>query len=896
MSSNHKENELDLELIEKYKLFVEGSFEGIAITHEGKIVHINDQLVSMFEYDATELLSMTPFSFIAPESHEDVKKGFMGLMEYPYDVITIKKDGTTLPCEVYSKVIIHEGIEYRITSIRDISKRKISENALKESEEKFRQISEQSLLGIYILQDGLLKYVNDKFCEIQGYPKKELLSLTAEEIDQNIHPDDLGMIKEQRRKILSGEEEVPDSIQHRIITKQGEVRWVEVHSRSGEYQGRTASFGTLIDISNQINTNASLKESEEKFRQISEQSLLGIFILQDDVFKYVNDKLCEIHGYTREELLEFNDDQINKMIHPEDLQFIIEQRVKKQEGEYDVVNSFQHRIITKIGETRWVEVHSKTGQFQGKNAIYGTLIDFTEQYQALKSLTESEQRYRTLFDSSPVGILVIRDSLILYANPQFLKLYEFDPKTQVIGSPVQNIQAPEVRKELTDRGRKREKGEKVNSSYDSVGLKKDNTSFPIHVEVTQIVLNDGPATLVFIQDLTEIKRVEEEKKNLQTKIQQVEKYESLGNLAGAIAHDFNNILMSIINYANLAKADLDDDSNTLNFLTQIENSSIRAANLSKQMLALSGKGKFLVETLNLCDLLLGERHFITELLPENIKLNLNFDTSYAPIDGDKIQIMQILENLVNNSIDAIGSRTGTVYFQIGEFDFEEKHQSEFILGDSLAIGKFVYIDVKDTGKGFDKGYTDKIFDPFYTTKFVGRGLGLPVVLGIVRGHKGAIKVISNKKDLTTIRILLPISKKSIVLKEKQKVSSKRQIKKNKILVCDDEIDVRNVLKLILENSGFEVLLASNGIDGVQEFKENMEELNLVLLDLSMPEMNGDIAFQEMQEIKSDIPIILMSGYSEHEALNRIPGKKLAGFLNKPFNRITLLAKIQDILD
>ncbi|MHA2253097.1 MAG: PAS domain S-box protein [Candidatus Kariarchaeaceae archaeon] len=889
------ESESELELLEQYKLLVNAGYEGIAITEKGKTIHVNKQLAQMFGYEVSEVIGITPFRFIAPESHEDVKNGLKGLKDKPYEFTGIKKDGTTFHCEAFGREIVHQGKSYRVTTIRDISLNRKTEIALRESEEKFRQISEQSLLGIYILQDDVLKYVNDKYCEIHGYSREELLSFGYDEINQMIHPDDRSLVEEKRKYRESGENDIISSFRVRLITKQGDTRWIEIHSQTGEYNNKSAIYGTLIDISDQIQANMSLKESEEKFRQISEQSLLGIYIIQDDAFKYVNDRYCEIHGYSREQLLSFNSDELTKLIHPDDLQIVEEQSAKKQKGERDIVSSFQYRIITKEGETRRVEVHSKTGNYKDKNAIYGTIIDFTEQYQTLKSLTESEERYRTLSDSSPVGILAIRKSEILYSNTRFLTMYGYGEDENIIGLKVQKFQPSEVRDKLTKRGQKREQGVDVISSYDSVGLKKDNEVFPIHVEVTKIILNDGPATLVFIQDLSEIKIAEEEKEKLQNQILQAEKFESLGILAGAIAHDFNNILMGITNYANLARSELDPESSIQDFLIQIERSSERAAELSKQMLALSGKGKFVLESIDMRNLILDERKSITTLLPNNIQLVFDFDDVCPPIDCDKSQLLQVVENLVKNSVEAIGTSPGEIIFKIGKHDFDVSQASEYMLGDTLKAGKFAYLEIIDNGVGFDDDNTDKMFDPFYTTKFVGRGLGLPVVLGIIRGHKGAIKVDSIQGKGTSIRIILPKSKKSKRKKSKELSGSKKEKRKNTILICDDEEDVRNVLKLILEKNKYKVLLAADGVDGIKAYKDNVEILGVVLLDLAMPKMNGDVAFKKMQKINSQIPIILMSGYSEQEALNRLPGKNLAGFLHKPYDKTTLLSMIKNVL-
>ena len=392
------------------------------------------------------------------------------------------------------------------------------------------------------------------------------------------------------------------------------------------------------------------------------------------------------------------------------------------------------------------------------------------------------------------------------------------------------------------------------------------------------------------RDITEQKEAERQRLQFEAKIQQAQKLESLGLLAGGIAHDFNNLLTAILGNASLALMKLKPKSPLRNHVQQIETASVRAAELAKQMLAYSGKGKFVVEAMNLSKLVEEMAQLLQASISKNATLEYDLRPDLPAIEADATQVRQVVMNLITNASEAL-TGSGAIRISTGERTVERTYTSAPHLGTQLNKGNYVYVEVSDTGSGMDEETRTKIFDPFVTTKFTGRGLGLAAVLGIVRGHKGSIEVSSQPGDGTTFTVLFPASGRSAV--EPVATPDIRECQaRGTILVVDDEESIRAAVQLMLNEYGFEVVTASDGLQGVEIFRERSEDIVAVLLDMTMPKLDGEAAFMQLRGISPDIPVILMSGYNEHDIAERFEGKGLAGFVQKPFRPDTLIEMLQ----
>jgi PAS domain S-box-containing protein len=395
----------------------------------------------------------------------------------------------------------------------------------------------------------------------------------------------------------------------------------------------------------------------------------------------------------------------------------------------------------------------------------------------------------------------------------------------------------------------------------------------------------------------EITRDISERKKLDEQLRQAAKLESLGVLAGGIAHDFNNLLTGIMGNASLALDNTTTANPNRHLLEQVVAASQRAADLTRQMLAYAGKGRFITQRFDLSELVRELSPLIEAAVPKNIQLRLDLAPTLPAIEGDVGQLQQVVMNLVINGAEAMGSQPGAVLITTSIQDVDQQYIATLSLAHDIGPGNYVVLEVHDTGSGMDERTVSKIFDPFFTTKFQGRGLGLAAVQGIVRSHKGAIKVYSTPGKGTTFKVLLPATSEPAARISTQETSQYDRLRgSGTVLVIDDEPFVRNTAKATLERYGYSVIAAMDGREGVELFRKHEAAIRLVLLDLTMPVMSGEEALRIIRTINPNIPVVLSSGFNEVEAIRRFTGKGLAGFIQKPYTAAALATKVKDVLD
>ena len=399
-----------------------------------------------------------------------------------------------------------------------------------------------------------------------------------------------------------------------------------------------------------------------------------------------------------------------------------------------------------------------------------------------------------------------------------------------------------------------------------------------------------------IRHSVERKKAEKERKRLETQMQYAQKLESLGVLAGGIAHDFNNLLMAIVARAGLALRSIGPDSPAYIHLKHIEKSGLRGGELANQMLTYAGKGKPIIQTVNVTQLIKEMAHLLRVSISKHAILNYELSTDLPPIEADPSQIRQLVMSVLTNASEAIGDDDGTITVTTGTIKTSPDHLKDWYVAGELPQKLCVYIDIRDTGSGMKPETIPKIFDPFFTTKFTGRGLGLAALLGIVRAHNGAVAVKSHLGEGTHVRLLLP----SLRAQESESSAPTPADLDWKctgtVLVVDDEEDVRIASQLILEEIGLTVLTAKDGFVGLEAYKQGKNEITLVLLDLTMPRMNGEQLFKEIRKINQKVPILLSSGYNEEEASKRFQGVGIYGFIQKPYQIDALIEKVRQTIE
>jgi PAS domain S-box-containing protein len=368
------------------------------------------------------------------------------------------------------------------------------------------------------------------------------------------------------------------------------------------------------------------------------------------------------------------------------------------------------------------------------------------------------------------------------------------------------------------------------------------------------------------RDITERRRLEEQ-------FRESQKYETIGTLAGGVAHDFNNLLTSVIGNASLLLADVPEDSPDRDKLLDIINSSRRAADLTRQLLAYSGKARGFLEKVDLSDIVEDSRSLLEAAIPKKVTLDLRLGIDLPYVEADPNQVQQILLNLVSNSVEAIGDAPGAITIR------------------TAYEGGTVSLEVRDTGCGMDAATRARVFDPFFTTKFTGRGLGLSAVAGIVRSHKGSIDVESTPDVGSTFRIrLAPVARPEA---ERQPAAAKSEVRAT-VLVVDDEEVVRRLAKAALEARGYRIVQAANGLEAIHQVQRDAA-IEVVLLDLMMPVMSGEEAIGQILQERPGLKVIVSTGYDESEAVERFQDQRVAGYLNKPYTSRMLVEKVKRVL-
>jgi len=397
-------------------------------------------------------------------------------------------------------------------------------------------------------------------------------------------------------------------------------------------------------------------------------------------------------------------------------------------------------------------------------------------------------------------------------------------------------------------------------------------------------------------DVTAQRRSEHDRLEFERRLQETRKLESLGVLAGGIAHDFNNLLTGILGNASLARLELPPEHlNVHELLDRQEQAALRAADLCRQMLAFAGKGRFVVRPLDLNRLIEDARPLLTVSAGKDNTLDHALAPELPAIQADAAQMRQILVNLVSNSAEAIGDKPGRITISTTARHIDAASLAATIHRGQLTPGLHVCLEVADNGCGMDDATCAKIFDPFFTTKFTGRGLGLAAVLGIVRGHKGGIAVRSTPGHGSVLSIIFPAHLSPKTPDTQSGLPPPPAAPGGTLLVVDDEETVRTVAARVLRSSGKTVLEAADGHAALALARQPGQKFDLVLLDLTMPGLDGEATCRALREIDPRVRVILMSGYSEQETLSRFSGQSIAGFLAKPFTASQVLEKVREVL-
>ena len=758
---------------------------------------------------------------------------------------------------------------------------------LRNNELKFRTVCDWTQDWEYWVDPaGQIKYVSPSCLVITGYSVNEFMADTGL-LTQIVHPDDRKTVNNHHCITLEQGDASDQQIQFRIVTRNGETRWIHHLCRqvniNGENMGRRVSNRDITAI---VLANSQLQENATRHQAIVNTSLDGFWVVDTDgQLVDINDRCCVMYGYSRDEMIGMKIPDIDASEHSEETVSRINTIINSGYARFEA----QHRCK----DGRIIDVEINTSYLPDARQFMVFVRDISERKQADIELRLREDRLRRSQQITHTGTWELNvETGSLYWSDEIYRIFEIEQTESGVDYPAFLATIHPGDRDMVNDAYQKSLENKSIYSIDHRLLFSDNRVKWVHEECETTFDENGKPliSLGTVQDITLRKRVEKERLDLEQQMQQVQKLESLGVLAGGIAHDFNNILMAIIGNADLALMRINKESPIVENLHRIEQAAARASDLAKQMLAYSGKGRFVVENLNLNILLDEMLHMLEVSISKKAVLRLNPHQSLPLIEADATQMRQVIMNLVINASEAIGEKSGVIAITTGCMDCDQSYLKNVWLDENLSTGLYVYMEIADTGCGMDKETLAKLFDPFFTTKFTGRGLGMSAVLGIVRGHKGAIKVYSELNKGTSFKILLPASSRPAELFNGQSCQDDWK-GSGTVLLVDDEETVRGIGKEMLHELGFNAITANDGREAVEIFK-NTPSIDFVILDLTMPHMDGEQCFRELKQMRSSVKVIMSSGYNQQEVTQKFVGKGLAGFIQKPYKLSVLKEAIQ----
>lgn len=728
-------------------------------------------------------------------------------------------------------------------------------------------------------QGNPIIYCNPGFVRLTGYDPQEILGRNCRFLQGS--ETDLATVAEIRAAIRAAR-----SYQGVIknYRKDGTSFWNELNiGPIYDAAGHLTHFvGVQTNVTARVVAETALRASEERFAKAFYASPVAISIstLEAAQFLAVNDQFVQLSGYERDEIVGNTALELELWANPAERSKILQLFQTHNRVRY-AASEFRR----KSGEIRHVIVSIERIQVDHEAALLTLFEDVTERKQAEAALRASEARLQTVIANLPVVLFALdRHGVITLSEGKGLAALGI-ASGQSVGQSIidQYAHLPGGLESFQSVLR----GNEARWS----GWVADQM---LEIYLTPIREADGQISgvLGLALDVTERQRAEQERQTIERKMFEAQHLESLGVLAGGIAHDFNNLLTVILGNTNLALLDLPAESDSRESVVQVERAAQRAADLTQQLLAYAGKGRTVVQPVQIIEEM---THLLETVIPKQVVLHTDLDPSIPPVQADATQLRQVVMNLVLNAAEAIDGEVGHVTITTGTRWIDRAALAEMHHAPDVLEGYYVALAITDTGQGMDAATRAKIFEPFFTTKFKGRGLGLAAVLGIVRGHGGALHVVSEPGSGSTFTLVLPSTTTPALHGISDTNNSEQWRGQGTILVIEDEAEVRAVISRTLEQLGFTVLTAIDGQAGVDVFRNHADALAAVLLDATMPRMSGPDAFREIHRLLPTVPVVLMSGYNEQEVVEQLAEQGLAGFLHKPFQPGDFQVMLQQVL-
>jgi len=933
---------------EKYRSIFENATEGIfQSTPEGRFIRVNPAFAKMCGFAHPDEMTaaiddMSTQHYASPEERDT----FVDLIERNGRVQNfvhqiLRKDGEAIWVSTNARAVKDESgkIIYYEGTQENITKHKKAEEELRKNEEMLKSIFRAAPIGIGVVHLRVLQWTNEYLSSITGYSQNELVGRSA----RILYPDDeefkrVGDLKyRQIRKLGIG------SVETRWQKKNGSI--IDVLLSSSYVTPSDVSAGlvfTALDITERKTTEKKLRYYTELLHLVLDVSTGFINLSPAEIDTGINRALKMIGdfiGVDRSYLFQFHEDgivmdnthewcsrntlpQMDRLqgITADDMPWFFDQiqrldlihipDVDKLPQEASAEQSeFRAEAIKSLVTVPIMHGGSLLG-FLGLDSVHKKKVWSTDEISLLKvvgeifanvivhrrseekrklseeRLIESEERYRTSIENSNDGVAIVKGDRHIYVNRKFVEIFGYDSADEIIGQPVTVTVHPDDRERVAEINRKRQVDGGAPSRYEFKGIRKNGDVVTVEVSATKTTYSGESISLVYLRDVTE-------RRSLEAQLVHAQKMEAVGQLAGGVAHDFNNILTAIIGYGSLLHMKMKEDEPLRVYAEHILASAQKATHLTQSLLAFSRKQILNPVPANVNDILLNVRRLLSRTIGEDIELVTVAKENHLTILADVVQMEQVLMNLAINARDAMPDG-GTLTIEIASFHMDQAFVRLSNLGKP---GRYVRISVSDTGIGMDEKTKERIFEPFFTTKEVGKGtgLGLSMVYGIVNQHNGFLQVFSEPHRGTRFEIYLPLIK-AATEEERKNEDIPFLVGSGVILMAEDDTTVRQLTKQVLEDAGYTVIEAFDGEDVIAKFNENRDRVDLLLLDTVMPKKDGKEAYETISRICPTVKALFMSGYSEDIIHKRGILQKGLNFVAKPVAPNALLKKIKEVLD
>jgi PAS domain S-box-containing protein len=868
----------------------------IVAGRDGSIIEWNSGATRVFGWTPDEALGMSVQTLQSPDAVRGlasaVQQVFAGNAQWHGEAAFLRKGGETGACEVSALPLGENRI---LLNVRDVTARR----------KKFERVSEERHLlrtvidGIpdtIILKDADARYVmrNRAHRDMNGLGDEQVMGRRSSEVG---FPAELGKAyEEDDLKVLQTGVAVVNR-EERFSYSNGRVGWF-LTSKYPLYDISGRRLGLIViarDITDLKRGADELAEARMQLSHHLENSLLLVAEMDAElrITRWAG-RAEKMFGWTPAEVMGRTLAELNAS-HPDEGGRVTEMIRRLKDGAEDH-STLRCRNLTKDGRViHCVWWNSVLRNPDGSVRSFLTLAEeITYTVETLEKLQASDRLLNTLIHATGIGYVQLDTAgRIVSANERYLAFFGAKDRSELIGRSYMELVAPRHR-ELAAQTFSRlvSEGRIQNAEVDLLAADGSTSTFEFHANAEDT--GDGMRLHAFCRDITERRRALEERRAIEAKLQETQKLECLGVLAGGIAHDFNNLLTGVLGNVSLAAAEIPQGSPAHGFLSQIEKAASRAAELCRQMLAYSGKGRFDVKALDLNALIRETMNLLGISISKRARLDFQPAPSLPSVLADTVQLRQIVMNLVINASEALGDNDGTVRVSTGTALLTAAELAAANTSPDATEGHYVWFEVSDTGCGMEPDVLKRIFDPFFTTKFTGRGLGLAAVLGIVRGHHGALTVTSAAGKGTCFRVLLPAGIDAADTDSDSALPDEEWQGSGTVLVVDDEDTVRAVATRLLEFLGFKVVTATNGREAVKIFT-TLGDVRFVFLDLTMPHMDGQQTLRELRRLRPGVRVLIMSGFSAQEVAGRFARDPFVDFIQKPFNLTQAREKIRRLL-